>query len=95
MTFTDEKKTGNSFPWLILILGLAAMAVLLALGTWQVQRLHWKEALLATIEERTHQPPEPLVRIETLFAENAVQYRTTLSFLEGRINTIRRALKGE
>ena len=32
---------------------------------------------------------------QTLFAENAVQYRTTLSFLEGRINTIRRALKGE
>ncbi len=32
---------------------------------------------------------------QTLFAENAVQYRTTLAFLEGRINTIRRALKGE
>lgn len=32
---------------------------------------------------------------QTLFAENAVQYRTTLSFLEGRINTITRALKGE
>ncbi len=32
---------------------------------------------------------------QTLFAENAVQYRTTLSFLEGRIGTIRRALKGE
>ena len=32
---------------------------------------------------------------QTLFAENAVQYRTTLSFLEGRINTIKRALKGE
>jgi flagellar basal-body rod protein FlgB len=32
---------------------------------------------------------------QTLFAENAVQYRTTLSFLEGRINTVRRALKGE
>ena len=32
---------------------------------------------------------------QTLFAENAVQYRATLSFLEGRINTIRRALKGE
>ena len=32
---------------------------------------------------------------QTLFAENAVQYRTTLSFLEGRINTLRRALKGE
>lgn len=32
---------------------------------------------------------------QTLFAENAIQYRATLSFLEGRINTIRRALKGE
>jgi len=32
---------------------------------------------------------------QTLFAENAVQYRTTLAFLEGRISTIKRALKGE
>ena len=32
---------------------------------------------------------------QTLFAENAVKYRTTLSFLEGRINTITRALRGE
>lgn len=32
---------------------------------------------------------------QTLFAENAVKYRTTLSFLEGRLNTITRALKGE
>jgi len=32
---------------------------------------------------------------QTLFAENAVQYRTTLSFLEGRVSTIKRALKGE
>ena len=32
---------------------------------------------------------------QTLFAENAVQYKTTLSFLEARINTVKRALKGE
>jgi flagellar basal-body rod protein FlgB len=32
---------------------------------------------------------------QTLFAENAVKYRTTLSFLEGRLNTITRALRGE
>lgn len=32
---------------------------------------------------------------QTLFAENAVQYRTTLAFLEGRISTIKRALQGE
>ena len=32
---------------------------------------------------------------QTLFAENAVQYRTTLSFLQGRISTVMSALKGE
>jgi flagellar basal-body rod protein FlgB len=32
---------------------------------------------------------------QTLFSENAVKYRTTLSFLEARLNTITRALKGE
>jgi len=32
---------------------------------------------------------------QTLFAENAVGYATTLSFLEARIATITRALQGE
>jgi flagellar basal-body rod protein FlgB len=32
---------------------------------------------------------------QTAFAENAVQYRTTLAFLESRLATITRALKGE
>lgn len=32
---------------------------------------------------------------QTLFAENAVAYSTTLSFLEGRVTTLTRALRGE
>ncbi len=32
---------------------------------------------------------------QTAFAENAVQYQTTLSFLNGRIGQLTRALKGE
>jgi len=32
---------------------------------------------------------------QTMFAENAVRYRTTLSFLEGRIGTLMQAIKGE
>ena len=32
---------------------------------------------------------------QTAFAENAVAYQTTLAFLNGRINQITRALKGE
>ena len=32
---------------------------------------------------------------QTAFAENAVQYRTTLSFLQDRIATVMQAVKGE
>ena len=36
-----------------------------------------------------------LAQEQTAFAENAVQYQTTLAFLNGRIATLTRALKGE
>ena len=32
---------------------------------------------------------------QTKFAENAIAYQSTLSFLNGRIDTLKRALKGE
>lgn len=38
----------------------AAVAILIGLGTWQMQRLSWKEGILARIEERIHLPPAPL-----------------------------------
>lgn len=44
----------------LLIFGLAGLAVLLSLGTWQVQRLAWKEALLAEIDERIAGDPKAL-----------------------------------
>jgi surfeit locus 1 family protein len=53
--------------WLVVLLGLVAFAILIGLGTWQVQRLHWKEGLLATIEGRTHAAPRPLAEIEAIF----------------------------
>jgi surfeit locus 1 family protein len=37
-----------------------ALALLLSLGTWQVQRLHWKEGLLVQISERRQSEPVPL-----------------------------------
>jgi surfeit locus 1 family protein len=55
------------FPWLVAILGGFAFVTLLALGTWQVQRLQWKEALIATIEARRSAAPLPLAEIEALY----------------------------
>ena len=54
----------RGFPWVLSIVTLVALAILLALGTWQVQRLAWKEALIATIESRVGAEPVPLAEVE-------------------------------
>ena len=43
-----------------------ALAVLIGLGFWQVQRLHEKEALLTTIAERMAAPETPVDRVLSL-----------------------------
>lgn len=56
---------------------LAVFACLIALGTWQVQRLHWKENLLSAIAERRTAPPVTLRDIEDSQASGAdIDYRT-------------------
>lgn len=59
------------------ILTVAALAVLLALGTWQVRRLAWKEALIARVDERIHAAPQPLPAADTWPALKAeeIEYR--------------------
>lgn len=46
--------------WPAIVLSVIVFCVLVALGTWQVQRLAWKNALVATIEARVHADPLPL-----------------------------------
>ena len=41
-------------------LSLAALAVLISLGNWQMQRLAWKEALIVTIAKRVSETPQLL-----------------------------------
>jgi surfeit locus 1 family protein len=48
---------------------LAALAVLLGLGFWQLKRLHWKEGLIAQIEARTRAEPITLEDAEALARE--------------------------
>lgn len=43
--------------WLLLLLAGMAFMGLLALGVWQVQRLHWKLALIDRVEQRVHAIP--------------------------------------
>jgi len=56
---------------------LIALAILISLGTWQVERLHWKEGLLADIAERRAAAPVPLADIEAMAAQGGdIEYRT-------------------
>ncbi len=58
------------------ILVLIALAILISLGTWQVERLHWKEGLLADIAERPVAAPVPLADIEAMAAASGdIEYR--------------------
>ncbi len=52
------------------IMALAALAVLLGLGTWQLQRKAWKEAIVAKIAARVHAPPVELVNLVTATHED-------------------------
>lgn len=75
MTEPAQQKAAGGGAVLLVALALAAFAVLIGLGTWQVKRLHWKEALIATIEARVAAAPRPLAEIEALAArEGDVDY---------------------
>ncbi|CCM74692.1 putative transmembrane cytochrome oxidase complex biogenesis protein [Rhizobium mesoamericanum STM3625] len=55
---------------------LIALAILLSLGTWQVERLHWKEKLLADIADRRQARPASLDDIEGMAAKGEdIDYR--------------------
>ena len=46
-----------------ILIGLIGAAVLVSLGIWQVQRLHWKEGILAEIDATIAGDPQPLPRL--------------------------------
>ncbi|MGR6431772.1 SURF1 family protein [Rhizobium sp. PAMB 3174] len=68
---------GRSIRLVPALLLALVLAVLLSLGTWQVERLHWKEGLLADIESRRHAPPVSIDAIEAMVkAGEDIEYRT-------------------
>lgn len=69
-------KPSHRSLWFAAPLVLMALIILVALGTWQVQRMFWKEALLADIQQRIHAAPSSLEDIERLNASGGdIEYR--------------------
>lgn len=64
-----------------LLFGLAGFAALCALGVWQLQRLAWKEGVIAEIESRIGAAPVALPAAPDPAADNFVPVA-----LEGRID---------
>ncbi|MDN3566750.1 SURF1 family protein [Paeniroseomonas aquatica] len=71
--------------WLPVLASLPVLAALLWLGTWQVQRLHWKTDMLDRIAAAEAGPPLPL-------AGSAAPYTKVVA--TGRLDHAREALLG-
>jgi surfeit locus 1 family protein len=56
------------------IASLIGVALLVALGVWQLHRLAWKEALIAAVEARAHVAPVPLPPPESWGALDPADY---------------------
>ncbi|MGZ3295388.1 MAG: SURF1 family cytochrome oxidase biogenesis protein, partial [Xanthobacteraceae bacterium] len=54
---TRRIRGGLAIPTLFAI---AAFVTFIGLGTWQIQRKAWKEALIETLEQRLSAPPTEL-----------------------------------
>ncbi len=62
---TDRPPARRERRGLLIGLALVGFVILCGLGTWQVQRLAWKEDLIARVEERTDLTPIPAPPPET------------------------------
>lgn len=66
-----------------ILMGIAGCALLIGLGVWQVQRMHWKAGVLAQIEAMIHAAP---VALPAVPSEAGDEYRAV---------TVRGAFTGE
>lgn len=68
------------FPWILTVLTVAALVLLIGLGLWQVERLKWKEGLIAASEAAAAKPPAPL---DQVLAEGDLEFRKALIVCPG------------
>jgi surfeit locus 1 family protein len=101
MTATRGRlRAGLAVPILFV---LAAVAIFIALGTWQVERKAWKEALIATLDQRlsaapTLLPPRGLWARLDRADDEFRRVRFSAAFIPGteaRVYTVGSARRGE
>ncbi len=68
---TDPKLRGPRFPIGLTIAVAMAFAILIGLGTWQLQRLTWKQNVLARIEALQAAPAQSLAPVLARVAKGA------------------------
>jgi len=71
------------FPYVLTLLALVLLAVLVSLGVWQVNRLHWKNGLIDKAEAAQKLAPAPL---EEVLASEAPEFRAVIATCRG-LNT--------
>ncbi|MBE7218490.1 MAG: SURF1 family protein [Caulobacteraceae bacterium] len=77
MTETTASRRGVGVRLVaVTLVSLAALAVLVALGAWQLQRKAWKEELLHRIAALQSAPPEPLAVVLNRAADPAAPGRS-------------------
>ncbi|MDF0583101.1 SURF1 family protein [Bradyrhizobium yuanmingense] len=55
-----RSKAARSPSLWLAVLSLIALALLIALGVWQIERRAWKLALIDRVEQRVHAPAQPI-----------------------------------
>ncbi|MGI9370020.1 MAG: SURF1 family protein [Ruegeria sp.] len=72
----------------LLIFGVAGLAVLLWLGTWQVQRLAWKQSLLAEIDAQISGDPVALPDNATVNDSRFLPVTVSGQMLDGEVHVL-------
>ncbi len=74
--------------WPVLLASLIGIAILLALGLWQLHRLEWKQAIIADIAARQQAEPMPLAEaLAVAETDGDIEFRridTQAKFIPGR-----------
>ena len=68
------------FPWILTGLTAVAIVFLIGLGVWQVERLKWKEGLIAAADAAAAKPPAPL---DQVLAKGEMEFRKALIVCPG------------